>query len=467
VGIVSRARDAHYTYDVPYVARWPQHGAGRTLVMYHHGGGPTPVSLLIADRLFGDANPNRYAELAGDHPAGVPALMNKATYVAFSRRGMLADGRLSAKFLPSEVSPLSSAEVVALQQQIAPGDPSYNHPDLFPGAPVPASIVVDTATVRDIDRALQQVVAEVRGVRFRERVSVGHSAGAVVTAGIAFGRSIVGATSIRTGGNHWIPYDSTSERIFDGFIFNGFPYRPGLDNADAMQPLTAPVFILQGRADERYQHPIQMAHELLQKGVVLERAVWIYEIANLPHVSRDNSLDVPAEQTHAEPIGVYLGAAIRNMREFLTKGVSPPHSRIAGRILNGRVVFDVVGGVTDSMPVLEDPLLDTVGADPQLTIRTTDAANASSWQAVTNSIDYVNAPIIGPSIACRIGGYRIQFFGAHLAPFTRAMLGLQYLDFKHYSVCIKKRVGELKDQRLYDSSVESPDETASIAASLF
>lgn len=36
-GIVARARDAHYTYAVAYVARWPQHGGGQTLVMYHHG----------------------------------------------------------------------------------------------------------------------------------------------------------------------------------------------------------------------------------------------------------------------------------------------------------------------------------------------------------------------------------------------------------------------------------------------
>src|SRR5688572_31146345 len=36
-GIVSRARDAHYAYEVSYIARWPQHGGGQLLVAYYHG----------------------------------------------------------------------------------------------------------------------------------------------------------------------------------------------------------------------------------------------------------------------------------------------------------------------------------------------------------------------------------------------------------------------------------------------
>jgi len=41
----------------------------------------------------------------------------------------------------------------------------------------------------------------------------------VAGSGIAFGRSAIGAACVRTCGNHFIPYDTRSPRILDGFIF--------------------------------------------------------------------------------------------------------------------------------------------------------------------------------------------------------------------------------------------------------
>src|SRR4029453_2054193 len=111
------------------------------------------------------------------------------------------------------------------RRRITPGDPTYSHPDLFAGAAVPAAIADNSATFRDVDRALQVVVAEVSGTSFHEKIFVGTSTGAVCGRGMAFGRSVVGTTSVRTGGNYWMPYDDTSPRIFDGFVFNGFLYK--------------------------------------------------------------------------------------------------------------------------------------------------------------------------------------------------------------------------------------------------
>lgn len=224
--------------------------------------------------------------------------------------------------------------------------------------------------------------------------------------------------------------------------------------------------MLQGRADERYQDPIHLSHELLQKGVTLDGSVWLYEIANLPHVARDNPFEVPPLRQYAEPVGVYFGAAIRNMRDFLD-GSAPPRSRIAGRMLDGGLVFDVAGATTTAMPIREDPALDVVVTGPLLAIRTVDAAATARWQAVTAALEHVNEPIVGPSVACRVGGYALQFVGAGLISFPPEELALRFGDFAGYSRCVNQRVGELKDQRLYDAVVESPQATAARVRSLF
>jgi hypothetical protein len=466
-GIVARARNAHYTYDITWLARWPKHGRGKMLVIFHHGGPPTAIAIAQADRALGAANHNRFAERLGDDNAGIATLVQGGTYISANRRGLVADGRFAAKFLTSEVAPLTQAEVDQVRAAIAPGDATYSHPDLVAGAPVPATIAVDTATVRDVDRALQQIVAQVSATRFRERISAAVSAGATATSGIAFGCSAIDDACVRTGGNHWSPYDTSSPPIFDGFIFTGFIYDSATERADAGQPLSAPVFILQGRGDDRYQQPIRMAHELMQKGVNLEDSIWLYELANMPHVPRDTTLAVPPSAYRGEAMGAYLGAAIRNMRELLAGKAAPPRSRIAGRIVNDALVFDVVGGTTDQMPVREDPAFDGADFGPGVFVRVVDAAATARWEEVTAALDHDDEPIVGPTIACRIGGYQLRFLGTLLTPFSPAELAARFGSFAGYRACVRATVQALKADRLYDPRFESAQQTATRAQALF
>jgi hypothetical protein len=467
-GIVSRARNAHYAYDVSYVAQWPQHGSGQLLVSYYHGGPPPVVAVLQADRRLGAMNPSRFAERYGDKLAGAPTLALKGTYVSFNRRGLRPDGSIGAKYLTTEVDALTAAEVENLRAVIAPGDATYAHPDLVAGAPVPVNIATDSVTGRDVARALEQVVGLVSGVRFHQRIAVGQSAGATTLGGLVFGRAhpreLTGPSTTRTGGNYWIPDDPSSPRIFDGFILNGFPYQPGAEHVDDVDPLAAPVFVLHGRGDERYQDSIALAYELLQKGVTLNGSFWVQEIANLPHIPRDNTIEAPAPADNAEPLGPYFGAAIRNMRDFLSEGVTPPPSHVAGRIANGTLVFDVAGGSTDRIPVREDPALDSIEFVP---MRTVDAAMTARWQAVTAVLEHVNEPIVGPSIACRVGAFRLRFAGATLTPFDPAQLSALYGGYRGYEECVKATVSALDDRRLYDSRVEPAKATAARARSFF
>ena len=463
-GIVSRARDAHYAYEISYVARWPQQGGGQLLVAYYHGGPPPVVAVLQADRRLGAMNPSRFAERYGDDLAGAPTLALKGTYVSFNRRGLRPDGSIGAKYLTTEVDALTATEVENLRAVIAPGDTTYTHPDLVPGAPVPVRIATDSVTARDVTRALEQVVGLVSGVRFHQRIAVGQSAGSNTLGGLVFGRNVTGpSTSVRTGGNRWTPDDPSSPRIFDGFILNGFPYQPAGEHVDDVEPLAAPVFVLHGRGDERYQDSMALAYELLQKGATLNGSFWVQEIANLPHVPRDNTIGVTAPADNAEPLGPYFGAAIRNMRDFLSEGVPPPPSHVAGRIVNGALAFDVAGGWTDRIPVREDPALDSI----ELPVRTVDAAMTARWQAVTALLDHVNEPIVGPSIACRVGAFRLRFAGATLAPFDPAQLSALYGGYHGYEECVKATVSALDDRRLYDSRVEPAKTTAARARSFF
>ncbi|MBS0264979.1 MAG: hypothetical protein JSS02_23805, partial [Planctomycetes bacterium] len=40
-GLVARAANEHYHYEIPFVARWRRQNPGDCLVFYNHGGGPS------------------------------------------------------------------------------------------------------------------------------------------------------------------------------------------------------------------------------------------------------------------------------------------------------------------------------------------------------------------------------------------------------------------------------------------
>jgi hypothetical protein len=79
----------------------------------------------------------------------------------------------------------------------------------------------------------------------------------------------------------------------------------------------------------------------------------------------------------------------------------------------------------------------------------------------------VNEPIVGPSIACRVGAFRLRFAGATLTPFDPAQLSALYGSYHGYEECVKATVSALNDRRLYDARVEPAKATAARARSFF
>lgn len=469
--VVSRAANAHYRYELPFLARWPTEGNHKTFCAYHHGGGPPVIAMLQVDKLNGVNNNSRHAEDLGSNANDVPALHDNCTYVTVNRHGMRLDGTFTAKYLTSEVAPLSQAEVNTITGSLAaaPGTPGYSNPDIEGGLPVPVSPSTDTATFRDINRALAQVLTVPAKTKFNLRLSVSSSAGSILTSSMVFGRSALGNLSVRTGGNYVLPYQPSSGVIFDGFVMNGFVYNSATERADDVFPISAPVMLVQGRSDERYQQTIAMMAELKRKGVELDGSVWLYEIKGLIHGPADALLAVAPANRNGDRLGAFIGAAIKNLRDFIRDGVPPPVSRIAGRIdETGKLVIDVDGmGPYTEAPVLEQAPLDTRAADPMVVTRPFGTLEAQNWTYVTEDLDYENAAIVPPTIACRIGGYAVRMFGAGFTPFTPWKLQALYGDFRGYRDCVKANIEELVGERLYDKRVESPGETAEKARPLF
>jgi hypothetical protein len=470
-GIVPRAANAHYRYDIPFVARWRRDGARARLVFYNHGGGLSLMAAVKRDKLVGAANPNRFAELNGDLLVGVPALLDGATYVSINRRGLREDGTFSATYL-APVAPLTDAEVAVIEAELAdpvssPGDPGFVQPGLAVGAPVPVLPTNDAPTCRDVARALEQVVAGIQGRPFLTRIAVGTSSGARLFAAMDFGRSVTPTSSVRTGGNHLVPYDASSPRIFDGFILSGFTYIPGVEHADSAFPISAPAMFIQGQADERYQQHVTMAYELLQKDVVLDGRVWIYEIKNLTHVPRD-VVQETTTPSDGDRLACFLSAAIRNLRRHLEEGRAPPASRMAGRVIDGVLRFEQSGGaLANVVPIPSDPARDVVIFDPQLMPRPIGAAETARWQAVTVALPHMGDAITPPTVACRLGGYKLMFFGSQLVPDSPSRLRARYGSFACYRACVRRTVACLEAQGLYDPRVESACDTAEFARPLF
>jgi hypothetical protein len=468
-GIIARARDAHYAYQIPFVLRWSSRKSTRDVVLHHHGGGVTLLAAVAREKLDGQNNVNRITERAGDEAVGRPALLNRCAYIATNRRGLRGDGSFSATYLPEEVAPLTQAEVDGLLATIGnlPGPAGFTQPGIAVGSPVPLNPSNDVPTSRDIARALQELAARLLRTKFKARIYSGHSSGARLGGAINFGRSAFGLQSLPTGGNQVVPYDLSSERIFDAFLLFGFVYDSDAERADSAQPISAPTFFLQSRGDERYQHPIRMAHELLQKGVDLNRWVRIYEVKGLTHIPRDILFDVPQPAT-GDAWGGYLGAALTNLLELDQNRREPPLSRIAGRVVGGALVFDQEGGTTTSLvPILENSLLDSLASDPLVLPRLIGPADRDRWLAVTSALAHVDDAIPSPAVACRVGGYGLRFSAPFLTPFSPATLAGLYGDFPGYVACVEDVVEMLEAQRLYDPRVEPAEATAELSRGLF
>jgi hypothetical protein len=141
---------------------------------------------------------------------------------------------------------------------------------------------------------------------------------------------------------------------------------------------------------------------------------------------------------------------------------------MAGRIVGGALRFDQADGSTTNVaPVPNDPRIDSYVVDANLTPRPIGSAETTRWLAVTAALPHVGDAIGPPTVACRLGGYKLMFFGSQLVPFAPAVLAAKYGSFECYRDCVRQTVCCLEAQGLYDPRVESACATAELARALF
>ena len=161
-------------------------------------------------------------------------------------------------------------------------------------------------------------------------------------------------------------------------------------------------------------------------------------------------------------------ASIRNLRAYLEDHQPPPLSQMTGRIIGGALRFDQAHGTTTNMaPVANDPSVDTIVVDANLTPRTIGSAETARWLAVTAALRHSDDAITPPTVARRLGGYKLMFFGSQLVPSAPADLRRTYGSFEGYRAALCQTIAGLEAQNLYDQRVESAQETAERARGLF
>jgi hypothetical protein len=96
-----------------------------------------------------------------------------------------------------------------------------------------------------------------------------------------------------------------------------------------------------------------------------------------------------------------------------------------------------------------------------------DADTTDRWRAVTAALDHDDEPIVGPTIACRVGRYQLRFQGMLLAPFSPADLNVRFGSFGGYRACVAQTAERLEADRLYDQRFERAGQTAERARALF
>ena len=125
------------------------------------------------------------------------------------------------------------------------------------------------------------------------------------------------------------------------------------------------------------------------------------------------------------------------------------------------------GTASKGMEAARNGRFDLVVFDAMVTPRPIGSAETARWRTVTAELPHVPDAIAPPSVTCRIGGYKLMFFGAQLMPDSPAQLADRYGSFECYRERVRHSVAGLESQDLYDARVESADQTAERARSLF
>ena len=433
---------SHYAYDIPFVLRWTPAFDG-TLVYYSHG--RTGLSLFaLAEEMIGPDNEGRRNEREGDFvSAAMLAARRRHAFFAPNLGGLRRDGSFSMRAIDGP----------------------------FAGEPVAGT--VDAVTARDLARAAKQLLTRLTERKVKTTIGTGHSAGALVMQFLNGGQSTIldderFGTPLLTGGDYNTPYDPASGLIFDAFV----PLAPSEVSVNSAFPIAAPMLMIAGQAESSGLSGALYARRVGRAGGDLGR-LRVYQVRNLPHnwaeivESTPNLNALLADLTGAAPhadgdrMAPVVAAVVDRAVAWASRGVPAPASRLEGRgvDLDGNGTPDGIafphanGGVTTSLPALDDSALDTYDGFPfdtafhPVTGRYLEALDAMAHEPSALSL---------PGVACRLGGFVISeaFSDSRLILFSD--MQAHWKNYGRYLLCRAINAFRLAATGLYDVAL-APD----------
>lgn len=442
------AARCHYAYVLPYVLRIPAAWSGGLVTFRHGSAGLAVWEQLEADlgsrsigRIFHETA-DRMISDAALHPARGWA------FFAVNYIGVAPGGAHNTLLLGSE-------------------------PGCDEGTPTQG--ILDVTITRDHALLARHLLRALRGREPSMILGTGHSSGTAVhmllNAGIDHRRT----GAVQAGDNHLTPYDSSSGRIFDGFLslqggFAGAPLPAVLTGG-----VSAPTIFINTEVDRGTLGAIAAINEMaLNPSVHVPGMVRLYTVRNMPHIDSDlvlsgirpgNDFADPANPEYfrggGERLKPLTGALLDALARWVTHGVAPPHSLFNGELLTDpdRIVFHRTSPPTTAFPLVDDVNHDThLGLVPPAAPLT--PAQRTAWVNVRTALAAQLGSIVLPETACRRAGLHFRGtgpVGTAVTLFDEPTFLARWGSHAAHQTCRVQTVDVLSAAGFYDETVVTID----------
>ena len=496
--------ESPYTYRLSYVLRIPHKWDG-TLVVFHHGKfGVTSLKALETN--LGPRSVGRVFHLYGDRFVSDAALQRGWAFFTVNYTPTDAEGRLYSTYLHPGTDDDKDGLVDEDPTQDDDGDglgdedPIDNFDNDLDGLvdedpPIdddkdglmnedpghaPVDTTWDVPIARDMARVAKRLLKVLRHRKPTLTLGTGHSAGAYANFMLNVGHdpNRISRRLILVGDNYVRPYDPTSPKIFDGFIwFSGGGPVP--IPVDPKRGISAPVVFFASEAEYLGLLSVLQMNELIVQGVDVDSLSRIYMVRNVTHQYADlwKAFLPDAAFGMADLFGLPRGfvsgggeqvkpvtaALLDALRAWTAEGTPPPTSVLNGVPLDSKgVVFPQSdGGSSLVFPFVDHPKFDTytqnTWPDPAKT--GDDPVWLAAFTNVQTSLGARVDSVFLPETACRRGAFVLLDSpgGTWFVPFDEpTFLGL-WGSSAAQQLC---RVGAVSDriaEGLYDPTVVPVD----------
>jgi hypothetical protein len=438
----------HYSYALPFVLRIPLVWSGG-LVTFRHGA----AGLALWEELeaaLGSRSIGRIFHEAADRMVSDVALdpARRWAFFAVNYVGVAAGGAHNTLLVGDEPG---CTEGLATQG------------------------IVDVTITRDHALLARHLLKKLRGRAPSMVFGTGHSAGTTVHLLLNAGVDHRRAGVVQPGDNHLTPYDTTSGRIFDGFLSLQGGAGPPLPSAST-GGVSAPTIFINTEVDRPGTlGAINGINEMvLNPALNVPNLVRLYTVRNMPHIDSDFVLSAvrpgtdftdPASPQYylggGERLKPLTGALLDALARWVKDGVPPPQSVFNGEFLTGpdRIVFHRTSPSTTLFPIVDDVSLDTHAGLPNPPAALT-AAQRTAWVNVRTALGATVGSIVLPETACRRGG--LHFLGAGpvgsaVTPFDEATFLARWGSSAGHQTCRVQTVEALSAMGLYDETVVTID----------